>query len=121
MPDRLSPAGFAARRQLLGLSYDELSGRLGVRPDTCQRWVSGREPVPLRVTDELSMLIREQGDLAQRMLDADADAPVVVVRGDGWALGAAARAVAVEPDLMLEWAPGRACPGTTKRPPPQQG
>lgn len=102
MPDRLTPAEFAVRRQLLGLSYDELASRLGVRRDTCQRWESGRDPVPLRVADELAVLIREQGDLAQRMLDTDV--PVALRRGDGWALGAAARAVAVEPDLMLEWA-----------------
>lgn len=99
---RMSAAEFAATRQLLGLSYEELGVRLGVRRDTCQRWESGRDAVPLRVGDELASLVTAQGELVQRMLDAEE--VVAIRRGDGWQVGAAARALAIEPDIMLEWA-----------------
>ena len=38
-----------------------------------------------------------------KIRDWMADEVVEVSRRDGWALGAAARALEVEPDLMIEW------------------
>lgn len=99
---RITGAEFAAHRTRLGLTMAELGERLGgVSKNTISRWENEREPVPYRVPGELAELHRQQAALARRMVDADV--VVSLRRGDGWALGAAARALEAEPDLMLGW------------------
>ena len=85
--DRLSSAEFAARRHLVGFTLDQLAAVLRVIPRT--------------------VLIGEHTGVVQEMLDADV--PVHIARDGagsrprGWYVAAAARAIAVEPDLIVEW------------------
>lgn len=73
----------------------------GVRRDTISHWESGRDPIPYRVPDELAELLAEHDQLVQRLVESDG--PVVIERGDGWSLGAAARALEERPELVIEW------------------
>ena len=110
MGERMTGAEMAAWRHLLGLTLDELAEALAVNVRTTRSWESGRDPIPLRIRDEVSVLVAEHGNLAARMT-ADGR-PVGIVRDKatpsprprGWYVAAAARALAVEPGLMVEWA-----------------
>lgn len=105
--DRLTGAEFAARRHLLGLTLDQLAAVLGVNPRTVRAWESGRDLIPPRISLEFVVLIDEHTALVRQMLDADV--PVCIPRDGaaphprGWHVAAAARAIAVEPDLIVEW------------------
>ncbi len=105
--DRLSSAEFAARRHLVGFTLDQLAAVLRVNPRTVRAWESGRDLIPPRITQELAVLIGEHTGVVQEMLDADV--PVHIARDGagsrprGWYVAAAARAIAVEPDLIVEW------------------
>lgn len=102
----LSPAEFAAYRHMIGLSARELAERLDVRVTTVQDWESGRRGArpSSRISDEVRALVAEHAALAQAMaMDGQ---PVVIPRSSpdrGWLLAAAARALEIEPDIMLEW------------------
>ena len=110
MSGRLSGAEFAARRHLLGLTLDELAAMIGVNPRTVRAWETGRDLIPERIGDELAALIDEHTALVERMVDSEE--VVGIVRGKaadmprprGWYVAAAARALLVEPDLMVDWA-----------------
>ena len=107
--DRMTAGEFAAWRHLLGLTLNELAEALAVNPRTTRAWESGRDPIPARVTDELAALDVEHRALAGQMVDAKA--PVAIARDKaaaqprprGWYVAAAARALAVEPDLEVDW------------------
>ena len=94
-------AVFAAHRRLTGLTYDELSDELGVHQRTVRSWEAGKHPVPERVGDEMRGLVAQNALLGRKL--AEAGVPVVIPR-DGWHIQAAARAVIIEPDVMIEWA-----------------
>ena len=110
MEDRMTGAELAAWRHLLGLTLDELAGTLAVNVRTTRSWESGRDPIPLRIRAEVAGLVVEHGELAASMVDDGR--PVAITRDKaapsprprGWCVAAAARALAVEPGLMVEWA-----------------
>ena len=110
MEDRMTGAELAAWRHLLGLTLDELAGTLAVNVRTTRSWESGRDPIPLRIRAEVAGLVVEHGELAASMVDDGR--PVAITRDKaapsprprGWYVAAAARALAVEPGLMVEWA-----------------
>ena len=107
MTERMTAAEFAARRQLIGLSGAELAAAWGVNPRTVRAWELGRDLIPLGAASQMEALIAEHTALAHEMVDSD----VVVylprggsgLRPRSWYVAAAARAVAIEPDMMLEW------------------
>lgn len=106
--DRLTAAEFAVWRHLLGFTLDELAAALAVNPRTVRSWESGRDPIPARIGEELAALDVEHRELATRM--ASDGRPVAIhrdkaqgVRPRGWYVAAAARALAVEPDLEVDW------------------
>lgn len=114
---RLSPAEFAARRHLLGLTLEQTAAALPsrrtgspVNPRTVRAWESGRDPIPEHITAALEELIVCHDALVDRMLASEV--PIAIPRrGDldgnampgGWYIAAAARAVAVNPLLEVEW------------------
>ena len=110
MGERMAGAEMAAWRHLLGLTLDELAEALAVNVRTTRSWESGRDPIPLRIDTEVATLVVEHGELAARMVDDGR--PVAITRDKaapsprprGWYVAAAARALAVEPGLMVEWA-----------------
>ena len=110
MGERMTGAEMAAWRHLLGLTLDELAEALAVNVRTTRSWESGRDPIPLRIRAEVATLVVEHGELAARMVDDGR--PVAITRDKaapsprprGWYVAAAARALAVEPGLMVEWA-----------------
>ena len=110
MSGRLSGADFAARRHLVGLTLEEVADALGVNPRTARAWEAGRDLIPERIGDELAALIDEHTALVERMVDSEEvvgivrDKDVDTPRPRGWYVAAAARALPIEPDLMLDWA-----------------
>ena len=106
--DRMTAAEFAAWRHLLGLTLDELAAALAVNPRTTRAWESGRDPIPARIAGELAALEVEHRELVAAMIAAEA--PVAIHRDKqagprprGWYVAAAARALAVEPELEVDW------------------
>ena len=110
MSGRLSGADFAARRHLIGLTLDELAAMIGVNPRTTRAWETGRDLIPERIGGELAALIDEHTVLVDRMVDSEEvvgilrDKGADMPRPRGWYVAAAARALLVEPDLMVNWA-----------------
>ena len=109
----MTAAEFAAHRRLTGLTYDELSDELGVHQRTVRSWESGRHPVPERVGDEMRDLVDKNARLGRQLAEAGLGRlrgelehllDVAVIPRDGWHIQAAARAVIIEPDVMIEWA-----------------
>ena len=98
----MSAAEFAAHRRLAGLTVDQLAARLGVNPRTVRSWESGRDPVSEWAAASIRELVAENARLGQRMAEAGV---VVVIPRDGWHVQAAARAILLEPDTMIEWMP----------------
>ena len=107
--DRLTGAELAARRHLIGVTLDELATILHVNPRTGRAWESGRDSIPARITDEMAALIDEHTELVQQMLNSERiiriarDKTVATPRPRGWYIAAAARAIADQPDLMVDW------------------
>ena len=54
--DRLSGAELRVWLDWLGLDGAEAAKVLGVRHDTVRRWVTEREPIPVRIGDELQAI-----------------------------------------------------------------
>ena len=100
---RMTAAEFAAHRRLTGLTYDKLSDEFGVHQRTVRSWESGRHPVPERVGDEMLELVAENARLGRKLAAEGVGVGVVIPR-DGWHIQAAARAVMIDPDVMIEWA-----------------
>lgn len=96
----MTPAEFAAHRRLTGLTIDELAARLSVNPRTIRSYESGRDRVPEWAEDAMVDLVAENGRLGARMA---ASGVVVVIPRSGWHIQAAARALLIEPDTMIEW------------------
>ena len=108
MPEHMSPAEVAALRTLMGLSQTQLAEALDRNPRVTRAWETGEYRIGAESIDRLLDLRRLHDQLVSAMVDADA---VVVIpnqpgEGDmprGWYLAAAGRAIAMEPDLMVEW------------------
>lgn len=60
--ERLTNTDLRAARRILGLSGQELAGRLNVRADTLRRWESGRDHIPYRVREELAAIAAERAE-----------------------------------------------------------
>ena len=107
--DHLTGAELAARRHLIGVTLDELATILHVNPRTVRAWESGRDSIPARITDEMGALIDDHTELVQQMLNSglviriDRDKTAATPRPRGWYIAAAARAIAEQPDLMVDW------------------
>lgn len=107
--DHLTGAELAARRHLIGVTIDELATILHVNPRTVRAWESGRDNIPARITDELAALIDEHTDVVNELLNSeriiriDRDKTADTPRPRGWYIAAAARAIAEQPDLMVDW------------------
>ena len=104
--DRMTPAEWAASRRLTGLTLDQLAAELHVNPRTVRSWEQGRDPIPAGAAEQIDALVDEVIALARTM--ADTEGVVTLPREDGdrprgWYLAAAAHALTLEPDLMLEW------------------
>lgn len=107
MPERMSPAEVAAVRTLMGLSMDSLAAALDRNPRVVRAWETGAYRIGQESIDRLWALKRDHDRLVADMLASDG---VVVIplhpEGDlprGWYMAAAGRAIAAEPDLMVEW------------------
>lgn len=81
-----------------------------LNPRTVRAWEAGRDLIPERISVELAALIDEHTALVERMLDSEEVVGIVrdketadVPRPRGWYVAAAARALLVEPDLMVDW------------------
>ena len=108
MPDTMSAAEVAALRTLMGLSLDQLAEAIGRNRRVVRYWEAGRYAPNAESVEALWALKARHDDLVAEMLDADA--MVIVPRRHpdgamprGWYLAAAGRAIAEEPDLMVEW------------------
>ena len=107
--DRLTGAELAARRHLIGVTLDELATILHVNPRTVRAWESGRDNIPARITDEMGALIDEHTDVVNELLNSwrtiyiFRDKTAGTPRPRGWYIAAAARAIAEQPDLMVDW------------------
>ena len=113
MSDTMSAAEVAALRTLMGLSLDQLAEAIGRNRRVVRYWESGRYAPNAESVEALWALKARHDDLVAEMLDADAMV-IVPRRHDapqnpggttprGWYLAAAGRAIAEEPDLMVEW------------------
>ena len=106
----LSAAEVAALRTAMGLSSDQLAAMLGVNPRTVRSWESGRDRLSASSSGAVRTLLARHNALVEDYLATDAtihipramDSDAVPPRG--WFLAAAGRAMADEPDLMVEWA-----------------
>ena len=116
MSDTMSAAEVAALRTLMGLSLDQLAEAIGRNRRVVRYWEAGRYAPNAESVEALWALKARHDDLVAEMLDADAmvivprrhDAPPARQNPDGvmprgWYLAAAGRAIAEEPDLMVEW------------------
>lgn len=67
------------RREYLGLTIEALAHLLEVNPRTIRSWESGRDPIPLRVPEEVA---RIEADTDAAVARAAADGDTVVVRSE---------------------------------------
>ena len=56
--ERMSAALFRATVEMLGLSQRDVARLLGVADRTVRSWVSGQEPVPYRVGEQVALWVR---------------------------------------------------------------
>lgn len=77
----MDPGELQTVREALGLTTVALAGMLGVRDDTYRRWESGREPIPVRVSDEVQVVEEYTARAVDEVVAAlqDARDPAVVV------------------------------------------
>lgn len=105
--DEMTGAEISAYRHLLGLSAPELAGLLDNAETSIRKREAGSKPIPPGVVREIRSLVGEHTALVQQMLDADGVVAIPAKGGGGrprgWYVAAAARALALEPDLMIEW------------------
>lgn len=119
---RVSPAELRVWLDWLGLDALEASRVLGVRHDTVRRWLSGRDPVPVRVGDELQAVEEVTAAAVGEVVAALQDAPspvAVIYRTDAdlwaarpdvyphparWWRMVIARATAEVPGVEIAWA-----------------
>lgn len=97
----MSPAEFAAFRRLTGLTVDAMAQHLGVNPRSVRSYESGRDAISERIATAVRKLADDNGQLGREMADSDV---IVEIPRDGWYIQAAARALLIEPDTMIEWA-----------------
>lgn len=99
----MTPAEFTTCRRLTGLTAQELADRWSVNLRTIRAYESGRYPVPDWAEDAIRELVAGNRMLAQTMADSGV---IVYIGRDGWSKQAAATAMLLEPDIMLEWRGG---------------
>jgi len=121
--DRITAAELRVWLDWLGLTQPAAAEVLGVRQDTVRRWVTGREPIPIRVGDELEQVeqvtaaavevlvaalsdARDPGVLIYRTdEDMAAARPDLARYGAGWWRMVVARATAEVPGVDIDYAP----------------
>lgn len=74
-PERISGAELRVWLDWLGLDGLEASQVLEVRHDTVRRWLSGREPVPVRVGDEMQAIEDATATAVGEVVEALQDSP----------------------------------------------
>lgn len=92
--DRISGAELRVWLDWLGLTQAAAAESLGVRQDTVRRWLSGREPVPIRVGDELEYIERATAAQVNALVAALGDMrdpAVLIYRNDADMLAAGPR------------------------------
>ena len=103
----MSPAEVASLRTLMGLSQDQLADLLGRNRRVVRAWESGEYRIGPESVARLEVLRAEHDELVARMIGSESI--IVIPRRPhdsyprGWYLAAAGRAIAEEPDLMVEW------------------
>lgn len=118
--ERISSAELQVWLDWLGLRQRDAAHVLHVREDTVRRWLSGREPVPVRVGEELEAFDALTADAVGRVVDAlqDARDPAVAiyrrdedmpdgvgpVRSVTWWRMVVARATVEVPGVEIAWA-----------------
>ena len=75
-PTRVTAAELRVGLDWLGLDAQQAARLLCVRHDTVRRWVAGREPVPVRVRDELLYLETVTQGAVDALVDVLRDASV---------------------------------------------
>jgi len=93
--ERTSAAELRVWLAWLGMDGAEAARVLGVRTDTVRRWLTDREPIPVRVGDELDAIEQATAAAVGQLIDALGDArdpEVVIYRTDAdlWAAQPAA-------------------------------
>ena len=105
----MSAAEFAAARHLMGHTYESLAAALAVNPRTVRSWESGRDPVSPGAEQAIRAEVARHTNLTRRMVAAGTTVviPKRPLSGPrGWFVAAAARAVEVDPDMIVEWDDG---------------
>ncbi|GAB2457413.1 DUF1870 family protein [Xylanimonas ulmi] len=79
--DRMTGGELQTVREYLGLTTESLAAILDVRHDTVRRWESGRDPIPLRVRQEVEQVEADTATAVGEVVTAlqDARDPAVVV------------------------------------------
>lgn len=106
----MSAAEFAAHRYLTGHTIDSLAAAMGINPRTVRAWESGRDLVSDWAAGRVREELAASRALTRRMIEAGT---IIAIprhphwgKPRGWWLTAAARALEVEPDLIIEWVYG---------------
>ncbi len=119
MDARMTGGEMQTVREYLGLTTEQLAGRLDVRHDTVRRWESGRDPIPLRVSQEIEDLeehtahavdqlvaaLHDARDPAvevyRRVEDMPSDRPDLIALGPRWWRHVVARAAGQVPGVAI--------------------
>lgn len=73
--ERMDPQELRTIREYLGLTADALAGILSVRPDTVHKWERGKDPIPLRVNEEVADIERLTAEAVGQLVAMLQDAP----------------------------------------------
>lgn len=84
MTTTLTPTTFRAAREYMGLTLDEMRGRLGVSQVAVRKWESGERALPDGVTEETGQLLQDFAALVETVRTRDPLELPATGEVDGW-------------------------------------
>lgn len=102
----MDAAEITAYRHLVGLTASQLAERLDNHERAIRQREAGTRGIPDGVADEVLAMAFEHGELAQAMADAGTVEIPYAADDRGWLVAAAARALALNPALVVRWSDG---------------
>lgn len=99
-------ATFAAIRQNLGLSQEEMGARLvgrspaGITARSIRNFESGAQGIRPEIAEEALDLLQQH---IEEVEGIGAPEKIVVARGDHWSLAVAAQVQRLDPHVVIEW------------------